>query len=164
MTRQELGRQTAHFKDGWHHGECSPSTPDILKSDNGGPFNSGQFHSYAENMCFRPRKVTPYRAGSREGGLGGAPQLTWMHTRSTYPFLTRMHARARIHTHSPFWSTRMPIPNLHFGQFNNNKCYPNSTIRNVHWFHSGHNQCAAFYAFAKKEASIQLADQWWTNS
>ena len=35
-------------------------TPDILKSDNGAPFNSGQCHSYAENMGFRHRKVTPY--------------------------------------------------------------------------------------------------------
>ena len=35
-------------------------TPDILKSDNGAPFNSGQFHSYAENMGFKHRKVTPY--------------------------------------------------------------------------------------------------------
>ena len=32
-------------------------TPDILKSDNGAPFNSGQFHSYAENMGFKHRKV-----------------------------------------------------------------------------------------------------------
>ena len=36
------------------------STPDILKSDNGAPFNSGQFHAYAENMGFKHRKVTPY--------------------------------------------------------------------------------------------------------
>ena len=36
------------------------STPDILKSDNGAPFNSGQFHAYAENMGFKQRKVTPY--------------------------------------------------------------------------------------------------------
>ena len=35
-------------------------TPDILISDNGAPFNSGQFHSYAENMGFKHRKVTPY--------------------------------------------------------------------------------------------------------
>ena len=31
-----------------------------------------------------------------------------------------MHARARTHTHAQFWSTRMPIPNLHFGQFDKN--------------------------------------------
>ena len=36
------------------------STPDILKSDNGAPFNTGQFHQYAENMGFKHRKVTPY--------------------------------------------------------------------------------------------------------
>ena len=35
-------------------------TPDILKSDNVSPFNSGQFHSYTENMGSKHRKVTPY--------------------------------------------------------------------------------------------------------
>ena len=34
--------------------------PDILKSDNGPPFNSGQLQSYAEHMGFTHRKVTPY--------------------------------------------------------------------------------------------------------
>ena len=32
-------------------------TPDILKSENGAPFNSGQFHSYAENMGFKHRSI-----------------------------------------------------------------------------------------------------------
>ena len=55
------------------------------------------------------------RGGSRAVGLGGAPQLTWRHTRSTSPFLTCTHAQ--------FCSTRivpMPIPDLHFGQLNKN--------------------------------------------
>ena len=109
-------------------------------------------------------RVIPHlgRGGSRAGGLGGAPQLTWRHTRSTIPFLKRMHARARTHTHAQFWSTRMPIPNLHFGQFDKNDsvgptCYPNAITRNVHWFHSGHN----LYAFAKKRLHFtqQIGDE-----
>ena len=34
--------------------------PDVLKSDNGPPFNSEQLQSFATHMGFKHRKVTPY--------------------------------------------------------------------------------------------------------
>ena len=34
--------------------------PEVLKSDNGPPFNSNEFHQFAEYLGFRHRRITPY--------------------------------------------------------------------------------------------------------
>ena len=103
------------------------------------------------------------RGGSRAGGLGGAPQLNWSpRTRNTNPFLTRMHAPARTHTRAQFWSTRMPIPDLHFGQFNKNDSV--IQIQSFVMFIGSIQVITIVLLFMysrKKEASFHLADRWW---
>ena len=98
------------------------------------------------------------RGGSRAGGLGGALQLTWRQTRCTNPFLTRMHARARAHTRMHNFDQHAALSlTCILDSLIKRQCYPNSIIRNVHWFHSGHNQCAALLYIREKRGFISLS-------
>jgi transposase InsO family protein len=33
--------------------------PDVVKTDNGPPFNSREFQSFAQTLCFKHRQITP---------------------------------------------------------------------------------------------------------
>ena len=42
-------------------------TPDVLRTDNGPPFNGRDFANFAEDLEFRHRKITPYRPCANAG-------------------------------------------------------------------------------------------------
>ena len=94
-------------------------TPDILKSDNGAPFNSGQFHSYAENMGFKHRKVTPYwpRAnGEAERFMKNLGKVMKTSTSEGKPWKQELNKFLRNYRATPHISTNIAPSTALFGR------------------------------------------------
>ena len=94
-------------------------TPDILKSDNGAPFKSGQFHSYAENMGFTHCKVNPYwpRAnGEAERFMKNLGKVMKTSTSEGMPWKQELNKFLRNYRATPHISTNAALSTAMFGR------------------------------------------------